>query len=135
MTRKLTSLLLLAGLVAACGDEMAPEEDHTPATAKLYIGLNEITPAVGLTQGQTVRIEVRFYAADGDLITGLEDHHFAALTFAPGTLATVVSVTSMPFFFDVTAQASAGTGTVTVGYGHEIDADELSFGPFIVTIQ
>ena len=38
------------------------------------------------------------------------------------------------YAFDVTAQAGAGTGTVLVGWGHEAAADDLSFGPFPVTV-
>ena len=86
-----------------------------------------------LARGQTVRIEVRFYHDDGDLLTGIEDH-FAGLSFAPSALATVVRVAGTNYSFDVTAQNAAGSGTASVGYGHDAAADELSFGPFQVTV-
>lgn len=34
----------------------------------------------------------------------------------------------------VTGQDVPGNGTVMVGYGHDEAADELSFGPFDVTV-
>ena len=132
MTAKL-SFLVVAAVLAACGSETAPE-DHTPASAKLFAAGQELTPNLVLTRGQTVRIEVRFYHTDGAQITGIETAHFAALAFSPATLATVAPVAGQHFFFDVTAQNAAGSGTVSVGYGHDAAADELTFGPFQVTV-
>jgi hypothetical protein len=132
MIRSLAVLVAAAGVVVGCGNETAPE-DHTPATAKLFVAGQEITPSLSLTRGQTVRVEVRFYHDDGDRITGIEDH-FAGLSFSPSALATVVRVTGTNFSFDVTVQNAAGSGTVSVGYGHDSAADELSFGPFQVTV-
>lgn len=138
--RNLTSRsLMLAALVAlvGCGDEeMGPAEGHTPADVALFVvGGAELTPDVTLAAGETVRIEARFLAHDGDVITGIEGGHFASFTFTPATLATVTEVAGRTFAFDVTAQATAGAGSVTVGYGHDEEADELSFGPFTVTVQ
>jgi hypothetical protein len=125
--------LALVVAVAGCGTEPA-SEGHTPASARLFSSTGELTPTVTLSPGVTVRIEVRFYHDDGDEITGIEDEHFSGLTFSPGTLATVTPVSGHHFQFDVVPQGAAGTGTVTVGYGHDAEADELSFGPFTVTI-
>lgn len=133
MTAKLSFLFAAAAVLTACGSETAPE-DHTPASAKLFVAGQEITPSLSLTRGQTVRVEVRFYHDDGDQITGIETEHFAGLTFSPAALATVTPVTGQHFFFDVTVQNAAGSGTVSVGYGHDSAADELSFGPFQVTV-
>ncbi|MEZ4455284.1 MAG: hypothetical protein R2882_01855 [Gemmatimonadales bacterium] len=128
------ALVLLAG--SACGTEPDPEAGHTPASAKLFNASGtEMTPALTLAAGATVRLEVRFYADDGDQITGLEAEHSAGLTFAPEALASAAPVAGQKFFFDVTAQAGAGTGTVSIGYGHGTDTDEESFGPFTVTVQ
>ena len=80
-----------------------------------------------------VRVEVRFIH-DGEVITGIEGEHHAGLTFTPGTLATVASVTDHNFQKDVTGQATPGAGSVSVGYGHDEAADELSFGPFDVIV-
>ena len=137
MTWRCSSMMMMGVLLTAgaCGNEPTGEDHATPAAAKLFgpIG-QELTPAVSLARGQTIRIEVKFYADDGALITGLEDEHSAALTFAPGALATVASVTGQKFFFDVTAANVAGTGQLSVGWGHTPSTSELTFGPFTVTI-
>jgi len=130
--------LSLAGLlaltaVAGCGTEPAAE-DHTPASARLFTTTGEITSNVVLTPGVTTRIEVRFYHDDGDQITDIEAEHYASLTFSPSTLAAVTAVSGHHFQFDVTPVASGATGTVSVGYGHDSAADELSFGPFSVSV-
>ena len=122
----------LLGLVA-CGAEEATG-GHTPVDVALFVAGAEVT-SLTLAAGQTTTVEVRFLDHDGEVIEGIEDGHFAALTFAPATLATTAYATGRHFVLEVTAQATAGTGTVSVGYGHEEDADELSFGPFDVTVQ
>lgn len=130
------SILPVAAMALATGCSSEEPEDHdTPTAAKLYgPGSQELTPNVALARGQTIRIEVRFYADDGDQITGLEDEHATALTFSPATLATAGSVSGQPFFFDVVAQNAAGTGTVSVGFGHGSNTTEKTFGPFPVAI-
>lgn len=135
LARPVPIALIAALLLPACGDETAPEEGHMPVDAALFVRGTDVTTGVTIAAGQTARIEVRFLADDGDVITGLEDEHFASLTFAPASLATVAAVSGEPFLFDVTAQATAGTGTVSVGFGHDEEADEDTFGPFDVTVQ
>lgn len=127
----LAALALLGG----CGEDEAPtEHSHTPASAKLYVNDVDVSANLLLTAGATTRVEVRFYHDDGDEILGTELDHYAALNFTPGTLATPVILVDNHYAFDVTAQAGAGTGTVLVGWGHEPAADDLSFGPFPVTV-
>lgn len=129
--------LSLAALVAfgACNSDEAPTEPgHTPSSVKLFVDSVEVSANLALAQGATTRVEVRFYDAHGDQITGIEDHHHTALVFTPSTLATTDSVPGYHFFVDVTAQNAAGTGTVMAGYGHDVDADDLTFGPFPVTV-
>ncbi len=128
----------LAIAMGACreADEITGEETHTPVMARLYANGEELTPNVSLTRGQTLRIEVRFFAAGGDYISGIEADHFAKLTFNAATLASATDVPDLRFFKYVVSQASAGTtGTVSVGYGHRAAADEHRFGPFQVTIR
>ncbi|MEZ4413542.1 MAG: hypothetical protein R2910_11205 [Gemmatimonadales bacterium] len=128
-------LALVLALGACSSDEAAaPAHTHTPASAKLFVNDVDETANLTLTAGAQTRVVVKFYADDGDEITGIEADHFAALTFAPGVLATAVEDPDAHFSFDVTAQATAGTGTVMVGWGHDAAADELSFGPFVVTV-
>jgi hypothetical protein len=137
MTRSVfrcTSLLLAALAFAACGDdETAPEEGHTPVDAALFVDGVDVGDVLVLPPGEPVRVEVRFLNDEGEVITGIEDEHFAGLTFTPATLATVADVADHHFQKDVTGQA-AGTGSVRVGYGHDEAADELDFGPFDVTV-
>lgn len=95
----------------------------------------ELTPNVTLARGQVVRVEIRFYDDAGARETDIESDHFAALTFAPGTLATPVVVAGKRFTFDLTVPNAAGTGSVTVRFGHDAATDEASFGPFPVTVQ
>jgi len=134
--RLVLPVLALAVTLAACGDDPAApaEAGHTPASVKLFVNDVDVTANLVLAAGAVTRVEVRYYAADGDLITGIEDHHHTALVFTPPTLATTADVADHNFQQDVTAQGSAGTGTVMVGYGHDAAADELTFGPFPVTV-
>ncbi len=137
--RTMTRLLLPCALVltvalGACEEEAAAPADHTPASAQLFVNDVDVSANLVLPAGAVTRVEVRYYAADGDLIEGIEDNHHAALVFTAPTLATTAAVVDFNFQLDVTAQAAPGTGTVMVGYGHEVDADELSFGPFPVTV-
>lgn len=128
-------LVLCLGVGACNSDEAAaPAHTHTPDSAKLFVNDVDETANLTLAAGASTRVVVKFYAADGDEITGIEADHFASLTFAPGTLATAVEDAAAHFEFDVTAQAASGTGTVVVGWGHDAAADELSFGPFDVTV-
>lgn len=134
MFRRHAVLLLGAFLsVAACSSEESnAPHGHTPHSAKIFDGATELTPPFQLTAAQTVRLEVKFYAEDGDELVGLDASHVAGLTFSPTNLVTVAGVTGEPFQFDVTG-GTAGSGTVTVGWGHDAP-DELTFGPFNVDV-
>lgn len=132
----LLPVAVLALVLGGCNsDEAAAPANHTPASAKLFVNDVDMTANLVLPAGAVTQVEVRYYAMDGDPILGIEAQHFAGLTFTPDTLATPAAVVDQHFFFDVTAQAAPGTGTVMVGYGHDVAADELSFGPFPVTVQ
>jgi hypothetical protein len=137
MTRsafRCTAVLLAALAFSACGDdETAPEEGHTPDDARLFVSGTDVSDGLVLPAGEVVRVEVRFLH-EGEVVTGIEDEHHAGLTFTPTTLATVASVADHNFQKDVTGQGALGAGTVMVGYGHDEAADELSFGPFDVTV-
>ena len=128
-------LALVLALGACNSDEAAaPAHTHTPASARLFVNDVDETANLTLAADASTRVVVKFYAADGDVITGIEADHFASLTFTPGTLATAVEDAAAHFEFDVTGQAAPGTGTVVVGWGHDAAADDLSFGPFDVTV-
>jgi hypothetical protein len=123
--------LLLAGAIAACGDdETAPEEHHTPASARVFVGEADASENLVLTSGESLRVEIRFYDDEDEEITGIADEHFASLTFTPETLAEVADVNGEHFQKEVTGGSGPVSGTYTIGYGHDADADELTFGPF-----
>jgi hypothetical protein len=133
MTRIAAIALTVAAL--ACDSEETTG-GHTPVDAALFVGGVEVTGDLLLDAGQTTQVEVRFQDDHGEEITGIEGGHFAALLFTPATLATTAYATGRHFLIDVTAQASAGTGTLRIGYGHsEAEVDELTFGPITVVVQ
>jgi hypothetical protein len=130
-----TAILLAVLAFAACGDdETAPEEGHTPVDAALFVNGTDVTDGLVVPAGETIRVEVRFLDDEGQVITGIEGEHHAGLTFTPATLAIVASVPDHNFQKDVTGQDAAGAGTVVVGYGHDEEADELTFAPIPVTV-
>ena len=129
------SAAALALTIGGCSsDEAAAPHDHAPASAKLFVNNVDVTANLVLPAGAVTRVVVKFYHDDGDEILGTELDHYAALNFSPGALATTAGVADTHYAFDVSAQAVAGTGTMLVGWGHDALADELSFGPFPVTV-
>ena len=100
----------------------------------MFIDGVDVTDDLVPAAGETVRLEVRFYREEGDQITGIENEHFAALTFTPSTLATTADVDGSHFQKDVTAAGRIAEGTYTIGYGHDEAADEESFGPYGVRV-
>ena len=130
----LAAALGAALVLGACSSDEATGHGHTPHEAKLFVGATELTAPYQLDAGQTVRVEIKFYDHDGAELVGLDADHFSAIVFSPNTLATVAAVAGEPFQWDVTAQAAAGSGTVSVNWGHDAAADDLSFGPFNVDV-
>jgi len=133
-SRSVTILLAALSLWACGGDETDPEEGHTPDDATLFVNGIEVSDGLIIPAGEAVTVEVRFLDHDGQVITGIEDEHHAGLTFTPATLATVTDVPGHNFQKEVTGQSGPGAGTVTVGYGHDEAADELSFDPIPVSV-
>ena len=129
---------LLIGLlaVAACSDsnETPPEESHSPSSAALIVDGTPAGDPILLPAGATVPVEIKFYNDAGDEITGIEDSHFGNLTFDPSTLAAVADVPNQHFHKTLTVGGEVTGGVVTIGYGHDEAADELSFGPFAVSV-
>jgi hypothetical protein len=93
-----------------------------------------VTAPYSFTAGQTVRVQLKFFNASGEDLDAVESTHFAGLSFAPGTLATVVAVVGHHYQFDLTAGAVA-TGTLLVSFGHDAAADEKSFPAVAVSIS
>jgi hypothetical protein len=128
-------LLLTVLAFAACSDdETGPEEAHTPHRAAVFVGGMDASENLLLPIGEAVRVEIRFYDDQDVEITGIDDDHFASITFTPGDFAAVADVAGEHFQKDVTGGAAVGTGTFLVGYGHDAAADEEQFGPFDATV-
>lgn len=127
-----TALALLSG--ACGGDETAPAvEDHVPASYQVFINDNQVTPPFTFTSGQTVRLRLKFFNAAAEDLDEVETSHFGGLTFDPASLATAIRVADHHYQFDVTGEA-VGSGTVTVGFGHDDEADETTFPPADVSV-
>lgn len=121
-------------IVAGCGgDETQPNEDHTPESYTVLVDDVPVTTPYTFEAGQTVVVRLKFYNAAEEDLDEFESGHFAKLTFNPVTLATAVRQADHHFQFDVTG-GNQGSGTVTVGYGHDDAAAEVSFPPAPVTV-
>jgi hypothetical protein len=125
--RSLIAVGAAAGLLAACGgDETTGTEDHTPVRYELLIDGQAATVPYTFTVGQTARIQLKFFNAADEDLDEVESSHFGGLTFNPPSLVTVARVVGHNYQFDVT-DADEGSGTVTVGYGHDEAAAEHQF--------
>jgi hypothetical protein len=123
-------------LAAACGgDETQAVEDHDPATFAILKDSAEVAnAALTLTQGETVTIQFKFFNAAGEDLDDIEGSHFAGLVFTPTTLATATRVTGHNYRFEVTGGAPAA-GSAVVSFGHDAEADEVSFPAMAITVE
>jgi len=119
----------LAGVLASCGgDETQPTEDHTPARYNLLVDGQDVS-ALTFTEGEIVRVQIKFFNQAGDDLDDVESSHFGGLAFNPTSLAASVNrVPGHNYQFDVTA-GTPGTGTLQVSYGHEDPPDETTLMP------
>jgi hypothetical protein len=122
-------------VLAGCGaDETQPAEDHTPDTYTITVDGNAASAPYTFTEGQTALVQIQFVNKEGESLDDVESEHFAGLHFQPTTLATAVRRADHHFQFDVTG-GTTGTGTLTVGFGHDDAADEVSFPAAAVTVD
>jgi hypothetical protein len=134
--RPLARFAIAAGCLAfsACGgDETQGTDDHTPTAFTVLIDDVPMSPPLTLTAGEQVRVRLKFANAQGDDLDDIEAEHFGGLTVSPEALATIVRVADHHFQFDVTGGAT-GTGTVQVGFGHDEEADEVTFPTVPLTV-
>ncbi len=135
-SRALGAILALA-VVAACSSDESPSSEHgDPESVKLIDVATgaELPVPYQLTSGATTRVEVQFFDADGELINdAIASDHYTELAFSPNAFATQADVAGERFQRDVTVAGTIGsTAAVTIGYGHEVAADERIFGPYDV---
>ena len=120
--------------LAACGgDETQPNEDHVPVDYSVLIDDVPVTAPYLFQDGETVRVRLQFFNRNQENLDDVEAGHFARLTFNPTALATAVRLADHHFQFDVTG-GTEGSGTMTVSYGHDDAADEVSFDAEQVTV-
>jgi hypothetical protein len=132
--RCMLSVLLLAVSVS-CGDPQATVTetgvDQDPASIRIFWGNGDVSQHIPLTAGETARLEVRLYAANGARIVGFDSHFQISFAFSPPSLAADAAVANAPLFRDVTTGPSAGAhGTVMVTVVHVDMGSTKTFGPF-----
>ena len=130
--RRLLPFVAIAAL--ACTNTEEPAEDHVPATFRVLVNGVEVSQPYTFIHGTTVRVQLKFFNAASEDLDDVEASHFAGLTFTPTSIATIAPVTDHHFQFDLTPVVP-GSGTVTIGYGHDTKADEHSFPNLPVVIQ
>jgi len=127
-------LFVLLALATACGgggDATAPAAppDHTPTTYKLIVNGIPKTAPYSLATKQQVTIQIKFFNAAGEDLDAVEAEHFGGLTLNPASLGTVTRVTDHHYQFLVATSPTPVSGTLTVSFGHDEPANEVSFDP------
>ena len=129
-------------LLAACGGSHptgggSPANPQDVASVRLFnSGLGDLTFHMPLFPGDTLRVEVRMYAANGSQIMSVAGGEELAFTFSPSTLASSAPVNGESLVRDVTSSAPAGTpGTLEVALHFPADASTKTFGPFDVLVH
>lgn len=96
----------------------------------------ELTFHIPLITGDTLRIEVRTYAADGHQIDPVTGGARASFGFTPASLARARLVTGDSLAEDVLASAPAGTeGTLSVTLLFLADSSTRTFSGFPVLVH
>jgi hypothetical protein len=139
LTRSLLAVLpvvLAGGLLSACGsDEKAAPPDHTPTTYSLIINSVSKEAPYSVQASHQVLVQIKFFNAEGEDLDAVEAEHFGGLSLNPSSLGTVTPLTDHHYQFNLTTSATPGSGTLTVSFGHDEAADEVTFdpAPFAVT--
>jgi hypothetical protein len=122
-------------LILGCGgDETQPTgSEHTPVSYTLSIDGVQMSPPYNFRVEQTVRVRLHLLNEAGEDLDDVESSHFARLTFEPSTLASAVRTAEHHYQFDVTG-STVGTGTITVGFGHDDAAEETTLPAKAVSV-
>lgn len=123
----------LPALLLACGGDETGTEDHTPVDFAVAVDGAPAEAPFRLVFGETARVRIQFFNESDEDLDSVEDSHFAGLTFDPASLATATRTPDHNYQFDVTATA-VGPGTVTIGYGHNEEADEVTFAGIPINV-
>jgi hypothetical protein len=126
--------LALFTVVAGCGgDEPQGTPDHTPVSYNVLINDVPVTAPYTFPSGVTVTVRLKLFNAAQDDLDDVEAEHFAGLTFSPPPRATAVRLTDHHYQFEVTGGVP-GSGTMTIGFGHDEAADEHTLPPANITV-
>ena len=128
--------VLGVALLAGCGAPHPtgggrPANPQDVASVRLFnSGLGDLTFHMPLFPGDTLRVEVRMYAANGSQIMSVTGGEELAFTFSPPTLASSTPLNGESLIRDVTSSAPSGTpGTLEVALHFPADASTQTFGP------
>ena len=129
-------------LLAACGAPHptgggSPADPRDVASVRLFnSGLGDLTLHIPLFPGDTLRVDVRMYAANGSQIMSVTGGEELDFTFSPSTLASSAPVAGDPLVRDVTSTAPPATsGTLEVALHFPADLSTKTFGPFDVLVH
>ena len=135
--------VLSVALLAACGGPTAggnpggPGNPGDVASVRLFDAAGtELTFHMPLNTGETTRVEVRMYAANGRQIVTVAGGEELDFTFSPPTLASSTPVAGEPLVREVTPTAPPATpGTLEVALHFPADLSTKTFGPFDVLVH
>ena len=132
--------ILSGALALGCGGGGSggpgPTAPPEVASVRLFVGVQDVTDHIALLLGQTLRIEVRLYAANGGRIAAGDGEFDVQFGFSPSSVATAAAVPSSPLERDVTATAPAGThGTLMVACDDHRLMSLKQFGPFEILVH
>ena len=126
---------MVAGLLSACGSgETAAPPDHTPKTYSLIINSIPREAPYSLQAGQEALVRIKFFNAAGEDLDEVEAEHFGGLSLDPASLGTVTPLTDHHYQFNLSTSATPGSGTLTVSFGHDEAANEVTFDPAPITV-
>jgi hypothetical protein len=131
------TLLAACGGPTAGGDPGGPGDPGDVGSVRLFDAAGtELTFHMPLNTGETTRVEVRMYAANGRQIMSVTGGQELSFTFSPPTLASSTAVSEEPLVRDVTPSDPPGTlGTLEIALHFPADLSTKTFGPFDVLVH
>jgi len=107
------------------------------AEFRLFDAFNsDLTAHVPLVTGDTMRLEVRLYDAEGRRRTSIPGGAEVTFHFEPATIAAAAAVPNLPFVKDVTPTAPFGTeGSLSVSVLFLADSTTTTYGPIQVLVH